>query len=156
MSWVRAPQATRCVLVCHGHDPCCLPDGEDMRSFPWHALTIREMARTMTMTRRTHRVAWEALTRDIPGQFSVLLLLKDEDSAGVFFVLNLHRCGWVWGRYLRVSWQRNMYEHHRKLHLYVCGRLHWRWTPNVKVSCEAKYKNVKRTTESSCNVKKNI
>ena len=55
--------------------------------------------------------------------------LKKKDSAWFFFVLNLHRCGWVWGRYPRVSWQRNMYEHHRKLHLFVCGRLHWRWTP---------------------------
>ena len=30
MSRVRAPQTTRCVLVCHGYDLCRLPDGQDM------------------------------------------------------------------------------------------------------------------------------
>ena len=29
ISLVRAPQATRCVMVCHGHDPCHLLGGQE-------------------------------------------------------------------------------------------------------------------------------
>ena len=34
----------------HGHGPCHFPDGQDMRGFPWHVLTIRQMAWIMTIT----------------------------------------------------------------------------------------------------------
>ena len=145
MSWDVTGQGLSGHSMCH--DPRLVPGGQDMQSFPWHALTIRQMARIICMTIwQAGHIEWPVgpwpVTSQDTSQF--LLLLENEGSAWFFFVLNVHRCWWVWGRYPRVSWQRNMYEHHRKLHLYVCGRLHWRWTPmsrsvtrqNIKIRAE--------------------
>ena len=67
----------------------------------------------------------------------------------VLFQLNVHRFGRVWGWYPRLSWQRNMCKHHRKLHLYVCGWLHWRWTPMSRSVRKSIYTTVNRVEESN-------
>ena len=57
-----------CVML--RHDSCYLPDGQDMRGFPWHVLTIRQMTRIMTMT---HQDTSSGLRAPDPWHLSTLL-----------------------------------------------------------------------------------
>ena len=79
MSWVRSPQATRSVLVCHGHDLCHSPDGQGMPGETLHVLTIRQMAwittNTRTVTSSGLRGPDHDMTHDIPGHFSVFAVI---------------------------------------------------------------------------------